>query len=83
MPTIIYMEDGGERYHFCMVQFSDTLQAIDTFSTCPAQIFVVFKYESRQIPMFVFQDYGNDGLDYLCTLPYKRWDAHLKNRLSN
>ncbi len=83
MPTIICMEDGGEPYHFCIVQFADTLQAIDTFSTCPAQILGFSKYESRQIPMFVCQDYGNDGLDYFCTLPYKRWDAYFKNRLSN
>ncbi len=42
---------GGKRYHFCIVQFSDTsLQGIDTFSTCPAQIVVFFKYESRGIP---------------------------------
>ena len=41
------------------------------------------KYESRRIPMFDFQDYGNDGLDYFCTLPYKRWGAYFKNRLSN
>ncbi len=41
---------GGERYHFCMVQFADTLKGIDTFSTFPAQILVFFKYESRGIP---------------------------------
>ena len=41
---------GGEHYHFCMVQFADTLQGIDTFSTCPAQILGFFKYESREIP---------------------------------
>ena len=35
---------GGERYHFWMVQFADTLQGIDTFSTCPVQILVFFKY---------------------------------------
>jgi hypothetical protein len=33
-----------------MVQFADTLQVIDTFSTCPAQIVGFFKYESRGIP---------------------------------
>ncbi len=33
-----------------MVQFSDTLQGIDTFSTCSAQILVFFKYEPRGIP---------------------------------
>ncbi len=121
-----------------MVRFADTsMQGIDTFSTCPAQIVVFFKYESRGIPtpelidnnlsladikdpnmiddtmyavvhmatsyvswielersfvmpftlghlkecvyvvsienitdpLFVFQDYGNDGLNYFCTLP--------------
>ena len=41
---------GGEHYHFCMVQFAVTLQGIDTISTCPAQILVFFKYESREIP---------------------------------
>ena len=33
-----------------MVQFADTLQGVDTISTCPAQILVFFKYESRGIP---------------------------------
>ena len=33
-----------------MVQFADTLQGINTLSTCPAQILVFFKYESRGIP---------------------------------
>jgi hypothetical protein len=34
-----------------MVQFADiSKQGIDTFSTCPAQIIVFFKYESRGIP---------------------------------
>jgi hypothetical protein len=124
-----------------MVQFADTLQGGDTFSTCPAQIVVFFKYESRGIPtpelidnnlslvdiqdqnmidktmyavfhtatsyvsweelersfviqftlghakdcvyvvsvenrtdpLFVFHDYGNDGLNYFCTLPYNCW----------
>ena len=34
---------GGERYHFCMVEFADTLQGIDTYSKCPAQILGFFK----------------------------------------
>ena len=34
-------------------------------------------------PLFVFQDYGNDRLNYFCTLPYKRWGAYFRNRLSN
>ena len=33
-----------------MVQFADTLQGIDTFSTCPAQMLGFFKYEPRGIP---------------------------------
>ncbi len=41
---------GGKRYHYCTVQFADGLQGIDTFSTCPAQIVGLFKYESRGIP---------------------------------
>ena len=52
-PVLFYANNylyGGERYHFCMVQFADTLQGIDTFSTCPAQIVGLFIYESRGIP---------------------------------
>ncbi len=49
MPTIICMEESV--IIFCMVQFADTsLQGIDIFSTCPAQIVFFFKYESRGIP---------------------------------
>ena len=33
--------------------------------------------------LFVFQDYGNGGLNYFFTLPYKRRGAYFKNRLSN
>jgi hypothetical protein len=52
-PVLFYFNNnlyGGERYHFCMVQFVETLQGIDTFSTCPAQILVFIKYESQGIP---------------------------------
>ncbi len=153
-PVLFYANNymyGGKRYHYCMVQFADRLQGIDTFSTCPAQIVGLFKYESRGIPtpelidnnlsladikdqnmiddtmyavvltatsyvsweelersfviqftlghpkdcvyvvsvenitdpLFVFHDYGNDGLNYFCTLPFKRWGAYFRNRLSN
>jgi hypothetical protein len=34
-------------------------------------------------PLFVFQEYGNDGLNYFCTLPYKQWSVYFRNRLSN
>jgi len=34
-------------------------------------------------PLFVFQDYRNDELNYFCTLPYKRWGAYFRKRLSN
>ena len=34
-------------------------------------------------PLFVFDDYGNDGLNYFCTLPYQRWGTYFRNRLSN
>ena len=134
-----------------MVQFADTLQAVDKFSTCPAQILVFVKYESIVIPtpelidndlsladikrqnmidntmqavvhtatsyvsweelaspfvmhftlghpkdcvyavsvknitdpLFVFDDYGNDGLNYFGTLPYQCWGYYFRNRLSN
>ena len=126
------------------------MQDIDTISTCPVQIVVFFKYESRRIPtpelidnnfssadikgqnmidytmnavvhmatsnvsweelacsfvmqftlwhpkdcvyvvsvenitdpLFVFHDYGNDGLNFFCTLPYQRWGSYFRNRLS-
>ena len=41
---------GEECYHFCMLKFADTLQGIDTISTCPAHILGFFKYESSGIP---------------------------------
>ena len=52
-PVLFYVNNylyGGECYPYCMVQFADTLQGIDTFSTCPAQILGFFKYELRGIP---------------------------------
>ena len=152
-PVLFYANNylyGGEHYNFCMVQFADTsLQGIDTFSTCPAQIVGFFKYESRGLPtpelidnnlslmdikdqnmiddtmyavvhtatsyvswkdlersfvmpftlghpkecvyvisvenitdpLYVFKDFGNDGLNFFCTLPYKRWGAYFKNKI--
>jgi hypothetical protein len=58
-PVLFYANNylyGGERYHFCMVKCADTLQGIDTFSTCPAKTLVFFKYESRGIPTPEFID---------------------------
>jgi len=43
----------------------------------------VVSVENIMDPLFVFHDYGNDGLNYFCTLPYKRWGAYFRNRLSN
>ena len=34
-------------------------------------------------PLFVFDNYGNDDLNYFCTLPYQRWCSYFRNRLSN
>ena len=45
-PILFYANNylyGAEHYHFCMVQFADTLQGIDTLSTCPAQIVGFFQ----------------------------------------
>ena len=33
--------------------------------------------------LFVFDDYGNDGLNYFCSLPYQRQGAYFRKRLSN
>ncbi len=43
----------------------------------------VVSVANRTDPLFVFDVYGNDGLNYFCTLPYTCWGAYLRNRLSN
>ena len=49
----------------------------------PKECVYVVSVENITDSLFVFHDYGNDGLNYLCTLPYKRWGAYFRNRLSN
>ncbi len=49
----------------------------------PKECVYVVLVENITDPLFVFQDYGNDGLNYFCTLPYKRWGAYFRIRLSN
>ena len=49
----------------------------------PKDCVYVVSVENITDPLFVFHDYGNDGLNYFCTLPYKRWGAYFRNRLSN
>ena len=49
----------------------------------PIDCVYVVTVENITDPLFVFQNYGNDGLNYVCTLPYKRWGAYSKNGLSN
>ena len=48
----------------------------------PKQCVYVVSVANITDPLFVFDDYGNDGLNYFCTLPYQRWGAYLRNRLS-
>jgi hypothetical protein len=36
----------------------------------PKECVYVVSVENITDPLFVFQDYGNDGLNYFCTLPY-------------
>jgi hypothetical protein len=151
-PVIFYANNylyGEERYHFCMVQFKDDVNGIETYKTCPAQILGFFTYNTVGIPtpyyinsgatqtdiaqnqlrdtnvyaiihtassyipwetieqnfivpfvlgdlatcvyivdvenitdpLFVFQNYGKDGSNYFCTLPFRRWGCYFKNRL--
>ena len=49
----------------------------------PKDCVYVVSVENITDTFFVFHDYGNDGLNYFCTLPYKRWGAYFRNRLSN
>jgi hypothetical protein len=49
----------------------------------PKECVYVVSVENITDPLFVLHDYGNDGLDYFCTLPYNRWGTHFRNRLSN
>jgi hypothetical protein len=49
----------------------------------PKECVYVASVENITNPLFVFQDYGNDGMNYFCTLPYKGWGAFFRNRISN
>ena len=49
----------------------------------PIDCVYVVSVENIPDPVFVFHDYGNDGLNYFCTLPYKRWGAYFRKRISN
>ena len=47
----------------------------------PKECVYVVSIENITDPMYVFKDYGNDGLNFFCTLPYKRWGAYFRNRI--
>ena len=52
-PVLFYANNylyGGELYHLCMIKFADTLQGIDTISTCPAQILVFLNMSHEEFP---------------------------------
>ena len=49
----------------------------------PKDCVYVVPVENLTDPLSVFDDYGNYGLNYYCTLPYQRWGAYIRNRLSN
>ena len=49
----------------------------------PKDCVYVVSVENITDPLFFFQDYGNDGLNCFCTLPYKCWGAYFRNILSN
>ena len=49
----------------------------------PKDCVYVVSVENIKGPLFVFQYYGNDGLNYFCTLPYKRWGSYFRNKISN
>ena len=34
-------------------------------------------------PLFVCPNYGSDGTEYLCCLPYRRWGNYFRNQLKN
>ena len=77
-PVLFYANSylfGGEHYHFCMVQYVDTLHGIETYSTCPTQILVFVKYESRGIPTPGLIDTGHtltdiEGQNIIDTIMY-------------
>ena len=48
----------------------------------PKDCVYVVSVENITDSVFVFDDYGNDGLNYFCTLPYQLWGAYFRNRLS-
>ena len=49
----------------------------------PKDCVYVVSVQNIMDPLFVFDDYGNDGLNNFCTLPYQRWGAYFRNILSN
>ena len=125
---------GGERYHFCMVKFTDDND--DNEYTCPARILSFVQFPTTGFPtpdgrrnevyaiihtardylswndldnsfilpfrlgdmrscvfivnvnticdpLFVCPNYGSDGTEYLCCLPYRRWGNYFRNQLKN
>jgi hypothetical protein len=47
----------------------------------PKECVYVISVENITDPLYVFKDFGNDGLNFFCTLPYKRWGAYFKNKI--
>ena len=49
----------------------------------PKDCVYVVSVENKTDLLFIFDDYGNDGLNYFCTFSYQRWGSYFRNRLSN
>ena len=49
----------------------------------PKDCACVISVEDIMDPLFVFDDYGNDCLNYFCTLPYQIWGSYFRNILYN
>ena len=33
-------------------------------------------------PLYVFPDYGNDGVNYFCSLSYQRWGSYFTHKIN-
>ena len=46
-------------------------------STC---VYIV-DVENITDPLFVFPNFGDEGRNYFCTLPYRRWGSYFRNQI--
>ena len=58
------------------------IQYISIPPSSPIGIPYVVSIDNIVDPLYVFPDYGNDGVNYFCSLSYQRWGSYFTHKIN-